>query len=292
MARAPLPVALVQTHADGDADANLERTADLVAAAARNGAKLVVTQELFRSPYFCQVEDASLFALAESIPGPSTARLGAVAAEHGVVIVASLFEKRAPGLYHNTVAVLESDGSIAGTYRKMHIPDDPRFYEKFYFTPGDQGFTPIDTSVGRLGVLICWDQWFPEAARLMAMAGAELLIYPTAIGTWAGEMELRTIQHQAWQTLQRSHAIANGLHVLAINRVGVEDELTFWGGSFVATPDGQLLAEAGDTEQTVTATIDFEKTERMREGWPFFRDRRIDAYEDLLRRWRDGTDRD
>ncbi|MEZ6006226.1 MAG: carbon-nitrogen hydrolase [Planctomycetota bacterium] len=292
MARAPLPVALVQTHADGDADANLERTADLVAAAARDGAKLVVTQELFRSPYFCQVEDASLFALAESIPGPSTARLGAVAAEHGVVIVASLFEKRAPGLYHNTVAVLESDGSIAGTYRKMHIPDDPRFYEKFYFTPGDQGFTPIDTSVGRLGVLICWDQWFPEAARLMAMAGAELLIYPTAIGTWAGEMELRTIQHQAWQTLQRSHAIANGLHVLAINRVGVEDELTFWGGSFVATPDGQLLAEAGDTEQTVTATIDFEKTERMREGWPFFRDRRIDAYEDLLRRWRDGTDRD
>ena len=263
-----------------------------MAAAARNGAKLVVTQELFRSPYFCQVEDASLFALAESIPGPSTARLGAVAAEHGVVIVASLFEKRAPGLYHNTVAVLESDGSIAGTYRKMHIPDDPRFYEKFYFTPGDQGFTPIDTSVGRLGVLICWDQWFPEAARLMAMAGAELLIYPTAIGTWAGEMELRTIQHQAWQTLQRSHAIANGLHVLAINRVGVEDELTFWGGSFVATPDGQLLAEAGDTEQTVTATIDFEKTERMREGWPFFRDRRIDAYEDLLRRWRDGTDRD
>ncbi|MGE0193368.1 MAG: carbon-nitrogen hydrolase [Planctomycetota bacterium] len=291
MARAPLPVALVQTHADVDADANLQRTADLVAAAARDGAKLVVTQELFRSPYFCQVEDASWFALAEPIPGPSTEVLGAVAREHGVVIVASLFEKRAPGLYHNTVAVLEGDGSIAGTYRKMHIPDDPRFYEKFYFTPGDQGFTPIDTSVGRLGVLICWDQWFPEAARLMAMAGAELLIYPTAIGTWSGEMEMRTIQHQAWQTLQRSHAIANGLHVLAINRVGVEDELTFWGGSFVATPDGQLLAEAGDMPETVAATLDFEKTERMREGWPFFRDRRIDAYGDLLRRWRDGTDR-
>jgi N-carbamoylputrescine amidase len=285
MARASLPVALVQTHADAKPAANLERTAGLIAAAAQQGARLIVAQELFCSPYFCQVEDAAHFRLAETIPGPSTERLGALAREHEVVIVASLFERRAPGLFHNTVAVLDSDGSLAGTYRKMHIPEDPRFYEKFYFTPGDKGFTPIDTCVGRLGVLICWDQWFPEAARLMAMAGAELLIYPTAIGTWAGEMDLRETQHQAWHTIQRAHAIANGLHVLAVNRVGVEDELTFWGGSFVAAPDGRILAEAGDQATTLHVELDLTATARAREGWPFLRDRRIDAYGDLTRRW-------
>ncbi len=292
MARRPLPVALVQSHAESDPDTNLARTVDLVAEAAREGARLIVTQELFRSRYFCQVEDADLLDLAEPIPGPSTEALAPVAARHGAVIVASLFERRAPGLHHNTVAVLDADGSLAGTYRKMHIPDDPRFYEKFYFTPGDRGFSPIDTAVGRLGVLICWDQWFPEAARLMAMAGAELLIYPTAIGTWAGEADLRPVQHDAWRTMQRAHAIANGLHVLAVNRVGVEDELTFWGGSFVAAPDGAVLAEAKDRATTLHATLDLDATQRQRAGWPFFRDRRIDAYGDLLLRWRDGTHRD
>lgn len=284
-----LDVALVQTHADVEPAKNLERTLALLERAAVGGARLLVTQELFRSRYFCQEEDAKYFDLAEPVPGPTTEALGRLAKKHGVVVVASLFERRAPGLFHNTAVVLESDGRPAGIYRKMHIPEDPRFFEKFYFAPGDLGFTPIDTSVGRLGVLVCWDQWYPEAARLMALAGAEVLVYPTAIGTWHGEPALEATQHDAWRTMQRAHAIANGLPVLAVNRIGDEGELTFWGRSFAAGPDGRILAEAGRDEAILRVTIDFDATNAAREGWPFFRDRRIDAYGDLSRRWRDET---
>ncbi len=266
--------------------------------AARSNCRLLVLPELHQSAYFCQREDPACFDLAESIPGPTTERLGALAAEYRLVIVGSLFERRAAGLYHNTAVVLDSDGSLAGVYRKMHIPDDPGYYEKFYFTPGDLGFVPVDTSVGRLGVLVCWDQWYPEAARLMSMAGAELLLYPTAIG-WdpADDAAERARQLDAWRTVQRGHAVANGLPVLACNRIGFEaapdasspnDGIQFWGNSFACGPQGELLASASDTEpQNLVVDIDLARGEAVRRIWPFFRDRRIDAYADLLERWRD-----
>jgi N-carbamoylputrescine amidase len=279
-----------------DREQNLSDTMQRIRDAAHAGAQLVLLQELHTGPYFCQTEDTAYFDWAESIPGPSTESLGALARELRIVIVASLFERRAAGVYHNTAVVLERDGAIAGMYRKMHIPDDPGFYEKFYFTPGDLGFTPIDTSVGRLGVLICWDQWYPEAARLMALAGAELLLYPTAIG-WdprdGGDEKKR--QYDAWLTIQRAHAIANGIPVAVCNRVGLERDpsgithgIHFWGGSFIAGPQGELLANAGhETSTPLLATVDLQRTESVRRIWPFLRDRRIDAYADLTRRLRD-----
>jgi len=291
-----LKAAMIQQSCGTDRNANLEKSSGMIREAAASGAKLVVLQELHTGPYFCQVEDPQLFDLAEPIPGPSSATLGQLARELGVVIVASLFERRAPGLYHNTAVVLEKDGSIAGTYRKMHIPDDPGFYEKFYFTPGDLGFTPIETSVGKLGVLVCWDQWYPEAARLMALAGADLLIYPTAIG-WdpndASEEQER--QREAWITVQRGHAIANGLPLLAVNRVGYEastecndNGIKFWGSSFAAGPQGEFLVEASrGREEIVQVELDLARSERVRRIWPFLRDRRIDEYGDLLKRFRD-----
>ncbi len=278
-------IGLVQTHADVDVGSNIERTIALVERAADEGAEVVCLQELFASRYFCQTEDDECFALAESIPGPNTDRLGSLAKERGIVLVASLFEKRAPGLFHNTAVVFDADGTNLGRYRKMHIPDDPRFYEKFYFTPGDLGFRAFDTKVGRIGVLICWDQWYPEAARLTALHGASILFYPTAIGTWSGELELQDGQHDAWRTVQRAHAVTNGVFVAAANRVGVEDELHFWGRSFVAAPDGTVLAEADDAERILLAECDMDAVDRAREGWPFLRDRRIDAYGDLIQRY-------
>ena len=292
----PLKVALIQQRCTSCRDDNLGKTATMVHQAAASGALLIVLQELHTSTYFCQVESPALFDLAEPIPGPSTEILGNLARELGVVIVASLFERRAPGLYHNTAVVFEKDGSIAGIYRKMHIPDDPGFYEKFYFTPGDIGFNPIKTSVGTLGVLVCWDQWFPEAARLMALAGADLLIYPTAIG-WDPDdtAEEQQRQYDAWVTVQRGHAVANGLPVLAVNRVGFESSqqqpnvgIQFWGGSFAAGPQGEILAEASrENEDIIQVEIDYARSERVRRIWPFLRDRRIDEYVDLLKRFRD-----
>jgi len=290
-----LKVALVQQADRGDTDANLAGIETQCRAAAERGAQLVLLQELHNGSYFCQTEDVACFDQAEPIPGPSTERLGALAAETGLVIVASLFERRAPGLYHNTAVVLERDGSLAGRYRKMHIPDDPGFYEKFYFTPGDLGFTPIDTSVGRLGVLVCWDQWYPEAARLMALAGAELLLYPTAIGWDPRDDEAeRGRQRESWITAQRAHAIANGLPVLACNRVGHEASpddtqpgIRFWGSSFACGPQGEFLARAGEEEQTLLVEIDRDRTETVRRIWPFLRDRRIDAYGGLTARFLD-----
>ncbi|GIX36288.1 MAG: apolipoprotein acyltransferase [Lysobacteraceae bacterium] len=290
-----LKVALVQDRDRGSTEANLERIEAAVAEAAAAGAALVLLQELHNGPYFCQHEHVDEFDRAEPIPGPSTERLGRLAARHGVVIVASLFERRAPGLYHNTAVVLERDGSLAGRYRKMHIPDDPGFYEKFYFTPGDLGFQPIDTSVGRLGVLVCWDQWYPEAARLMALAGAEMLLYPTAIGWDPGDAaDEQERQRTAWILSQRGHAVANGLPVLSCNRTGHEPcptggpGIRFWGSSFVAGPQGEILAEAGTDEVTILlATVDLDRSEKVRRIWPFLRDRRIDAYGELLRRYRD-----
>jgi len=298
-----LRAGLVQQCCSADREANLERSAAGIREAAARGARLVLLQELHSSLYFCQHESTALFDLAEMIPGPGTEYLGRLARECGVVVVGSLFEKRAPGLYHNTAVVLERDGSLAGIYRKMHIPDDPGYYEKFYFTPGDLGFDPIQTSVGRLGVLVCWDQWYPEAARLMALAGAELLLYPTAIG-WnpdddAAEQER---QHDAWITIQRSHAVANGLPVLVANRSGREDDPSgqtrgawFWGSSFAVGPQGEFLAratpESADaqegTNQILLADIDLARSENVRRWWPFLRDRRIDAYADLTLRYRD-----
>ncbi|MCB1877826.1 MAG: carbon-nitrogen hydrolase [Chromatiales bacterium] len=296
MTQRTLSVALVQQRCGDDLKANLEASQQAVREAAAGGARLVVLQELHRSRYFCQTEDPAVFDLAEPVPGPSTESLGRLAAELDVVIVASLFERRAPGLYHNTAAVLDSDGSLAGRYRKMHIPDDPGYYEKFYFTPGDLGFEPIETRVGRLGILVCWDQWYPEAARLMAMAGAELLIYPTAIG-WdeRDTEEEKDRQRQAWTMIQRAHAIANGLPVLSCNRTGFEPNpnraepgIQFWGSSFIAGPQGELLAQASTDDETVLiADIDLGRTEEVRRLWPYFRDRRIDAYSDLTRRFRD-----
>jgi N-carbamoylputrescine amidase len=290
-----LKVALVQESNQGDAAANLDRIEARVAEAAAAGAELVLLQELHNGAYFCQHECVDEFDLAEPIPGPSTERLGRLAAKHGVVIVGSLFERRAAGLYHNTAVVLERDGSLAGKYRKMHIPDDPGFYEKFYFTPGDLGFQPIDTSVGRLGVLVCWDQWYPEAARLMALAGAELLLYPTAIGWDPDDKDdERERQRNAWILSHRGHAVANGLPVLSCNRVGHEPSplgasgIRFWGSSHVLGPQGEFLAEAPTDAATVLlAEVDLQRSEHVRRIWPFLRDRRIDAYGDLLKRYRD-----
>jgi N-carbamoylputrescine amidase len=291
-----LTAGLVQQSCSADRRANIDKSIHGIRQAAAQGARLVVLQELHTSLYFCQTENCDHFDLAEEIPGPSTQTFGALARELGVVIVASLFEKRAPGLYHNTAVVLERDGTLAGRYRKMHIPDDPGYYEKFYFTPGDLGFHPIDTSVGKLGVLVCWDQWYPEAARLMAMAGADLLIYPTAIG-WdpADTADEQARQLDAWRTVQRGHAVANGVPVIAVNRVGLEPDpagrgpgALFWGNSFVAGCQGEILAKAGHAEEEVLMVeIDRQRTDQVRRIWPFFRDRRIDAYDELTRRFRD-----
>jgi N-carbamoylputrescine amidase len=291
-----LRAGLVQQSCTADRDNNLKNSAAGIREAAAKGAQLVLLQELHTGLYFCQHESTNLFDLAEAIPGPSTEYFGALAKELGIVIVASLFEKRAPGLYHNTAVVLERDGSLAGKYRKMHIPDDPGYYEKFYFTPGDLGFTPIQTSVGKLGLLVCWDQWYPEAARLMALAGAEILLYPTAIG-WnpADDTAEQTRQRDAWITIQRAHAVANGLPVLVANRTGFEPDPTkqtegsqFWGSSFVAGPQGEFLGQAGtDKGEVLVVDVDLERSENVRRWWPFLRDRRIDAYEDLTRRFRD-----
>jgi N-carbamoylputrescine amidase len=292
----PLIVALIQQSCTVDREANIEKSLASIRSAATRGVRLVVLQELHTSLYFCQQEETTNFDGAETIPGPSTERFAAIAKELGVVIVLSLFERRAPGLYHNTAVVIEQDGSLAGRYRKMHIPDDPGYYEKFYFTPGDLGFTPIQTSVGKLGVLVCWDQWYPEAARLMALAGADLLIYPTAIGwdpqDFADEQER---QRDAWLTIQRSHAVANGLPLISVNRVGFEADPSartagalFWGSSFVAGPQGEILVQGGkEAEEVLIAAIDFNRSEQVRRIWPFLRDRRIDAYADLNKRYRD-----
>jgi N-carbamoylputrescine amidase len=266
---------------------NLKNALDRIAVAARQGAKLVCLQELFRSLYFCQKEDYECFDLAETIPGPTTRLLSQAAKKHKITLVSSLFEKRTGGLYHNTAVVFGPDGKILGTYRKMHIPDDPGFSEKFYFAPGDTGFQPIDTPVGRLGVLVCWDQWYPEAARLMALRGAEILVYPTAIGLARSEKrELHRVQLGAWQTIQRSHAIANGVYVLSINRIGREDHLDFWGTSFVSDPFGRVVAQASiDKAEIVRATLDLDQIGTTRQHWPFLRDRRIDAYGGLDQRY-------
>ncbi|WP_019592523.1 carbon-nitrogen hydrolase [Thioalkalivibrio sp. ALRh] len=294
-----LPVALIQHRDAGSVEANLDATAQAVADAAAGGARLVVLAELHTGPYFCQTEDPEVFDRAEPIPGPSTRRLGQIARDNSVVIVTSLFERRAAGVYHNTAIVFEADGRPAGLYRKMHIPDDPGYYEKYYFTPGDTGFVPIDTSVGRLGVLVCWDQWYPEAARIMALSGAQCLIYPTAIG-WdpRDEADEQTRQREAWITVQRGHAVANNLPVLACNRTGHETDPSetspgarFWGTSFVAGPQGEFLAQAGeDQPETLRATLDLGQTEAVRRMWPFLRDRRIDAYSPILKRYIDRTD--
>ena len=291
-----LKIGIVQQHNTADVNNNRERLAQQIARLARQGAALIVLQELHNSLYFCQTENVDLFDLAEPIPGPSTDFYGQLAREHGVVIVTSLFERRAAGLYHNTAVVMERDGSIAGTYRKMHIPDDPAYYEKFYFTPGDLGFHPIHTSVGCLGVMVCWDQWYPEAARLMALQGAELLIYPTAIGYESSDTaDEQQRQREAWTTVQRGHAVANGLPVVAVNRVGHEPDpsgqtggIQFWGSSFVAGPQGELLYRASDTdEESTLIEIDLAHSEQVRRWWPFLRDRRIEAYNPILKRFID-----
>jgi len=295
--KSTLSVGFVQQPCgDASASVNLERSILAIREAKNRGAELVILPELHLGPYFCQTEDTGCFDLAESIPGPTTERLGKIAAELGVVIVASLFEKRAPGLYHNTAVVLEKDGRLVGKYRKMHIPDDPGYYEKFYFTPGDLGFKPIETSVGKLGVLVCWDQWYPEAARLMALAGADLLIYPTAIGWNLDDPEAeRERQLNAWITVQRGHAVANGLPVIACNRVGHEEDpsrqsggIRFWGNSFAVGPQGEFLSHLDATEERVERVeIDKTRSEDVRRIWPFLRDRRIECYGDLTRRYVD-----
>ncbi|WP_456451422.1 carbon-nitrogen hydrolase [Hydrogenimonas sp.] len=290
-----LKTALIQQRYTGQKASMRQATAERVADVAAKGAQLVVLQELHQGPYFCQHEEVELFDLAEAYE-EDVAYWSDVAKKCGVVLVASLFEKRAPGLYHNTAVVFEKDGSVAGKYRKMHIPDDPGFYEKFYFTPGDLGFTPVDTSVGRLGVLVCWDQWYPEAARLMALAGAQMLIYPTAIGWFDADEEAeKARQRDAWVTVQRGHAVANGLPLVAVNRVGFEKDpsgmlegIRFWGTSFVCGPQGEMLAEASvDEEEVLLVDIDLGRSEAVRRWWPFLRDRRIDAYEGLLKRFID-----
>lgn len=287
---------IIQQHNTADIQDNRQRLAESIRSLAKQGAELIVLQELHNSLYFCQTENVDLFDLAETIPGPSTDFFGALARELQVVIVTSLFERRAPGLYHNTAVVLEKDGSIAGKYRKMHIPDDPAYYEKFYFTPGDLGFHPIQTSVGRLGVLVCWDQWYPEAARLMALQGADMLIYPTAIGYESSDTpEEQERQRMAWQTVQRGHAVANGLPVVTVNRTGHEPDpskqtngIQFWGTSFVAGPQGELLYEAPrDNETTAIIDVNLQRSEQVRRWWPFLRDRRIDHYDDIIKRFID-----
>ncbi|MGD9387486.1 MAG: carbon-nitrogen hydrolase [Gammaproteobacteria bacterium] len=295
MRNSNLKAGLVQHAVGKDLGATRQATEAGVRDAVAQGARLILLQELHQSSYFCKVEDPSLFDLAEPIPGPGTEWLGGLAAELGVVIVGSLFERRAAGIYHNTAVVLEADGSLAGRYRKAHIPDDPAYYEKFFFTPGDDDLRPIQTSVGRLGVLVCWDQWYPEAARLMTLAGAELLLYPTAIGRSAEDPpEEQRRQQEAWETVQRGHAVANGLPVLACNRVGFEQDpsgattgITFWGNSFACGPQGEMLARAGDAPETLVVDLDLARSEQVRRMWPFLRDRRIDSYDDLLLRYRD-----
>ena len=291
-----MKIGLLQQHNTADKKDNLRRLAEGISDLAKRGAELIVLQELHNSLYFCQVEDVNNFDLAEPIPGPSTAFYGELSHQLNVVIVTSLFERRAPGLYHNTAVVIERDGNIAGKYRKMHIPDDPAYYEKFYFTPGDLGFHPIDTSVGRLGVLVCWEQWYPEAARLMALQGAELLIYPTAIGYESSDTaDEQQRQREAWTTVQRGHAVANGLPLIAVNRVGHEPDpsgqtggIQFWGSSFIAGPQGELIYRASDTEEeSLVVEIDLKHSEQVRRWWPFLRDRRIDKYGDITRRFID-----
>ena len=291
---AHLKVALVQDRDRGSVEANLAQIEARVAEAAAAGAKLVLLQELHNGAYFCQTQDVREFDRAEPIPGPSTERLSRLAARHGVVLVSSLFERRAAGLYHNTAVVFDADGRIAGRYRKMHIPDDPGFMEKFYFTPGDLGFEPIDTAVGRLGVLVCWDQWYPEGARLMALAGAELLLYPTAIGWDPNDaQDEKNRQRDAWVLSHRGHAVANGLPVLSCNRVGHEQSpldaagIDFWGNSHVLGPQGEFIAEAAAEPTILMAEVDMQRSEHVRRIWPFLRDRRIDAYGDLTKRYRD-----
>ncbi|MCQ2193169.1 MAG: carbon-nitrogen hydrolase [Paludibacteraceae bacterium] len=290
-----MKIGLVQQANTANIEQNKQNLIKGIYDCAKKGAELVVLQELHNGLYFCQTENPEVFDMAESIPGPSTEMFGAVARELGVVIVLSLFERRAAGLYHNTAVVIEKDGSIAGKYRKMHIPDDPAYYEKFYFTPGDLGFEPIDTSVGRLGVLVCWDQWYPEAARLMALAGAEILIYPTAIGWETSDSDAeKTRQRDAWQTVQRGHAVANGIYVVTVNRTGYEPDpsgvtggIPFWGTSFVAGPQGEILVQAStDKPQNIVCDVDLKHAEDVRRMWPFFRDRRIDYFEDLTKRFR------
>lgn len=291
-----MKIGIIQQRNTADIAANKSRLATEIEAAATGGAELIVLQELHNSLYFCQVEDVRNFDLAEPIPGPSTEFFGALAQKFGVVIVTSLFERRSAGLYHNTAVVIERDGTIAGIYRKMHIPDDPAYYEKFYFTPGDLGFSPIQTSVGRLGVLVCWDQWYPEAARLMALQGAELLVYPTAIGYESSdEPAEQQRQRDAWTTVQRGHAVANGLPVVAVNRVGYEPDpsgqtggITFWGSSFIAGPQGELLYRTSENaEETTVIDVDIAHSEQVRRWWPFLRDRRIDQYGQITRRFID-----
>lgn len=291
-----IKIGIVQQHNCEDPETNVSRIEQSVCNLAEGGAQLVVLQELHNSLYFCQVEDVANFDLAEPIPGPSTERFSRLAKKTGTVIVTSLFERRAPGLYHNTAVVIDSDGSIAGKYRKMHIPDDPAYYEKFYFTPGDLGFHPIQTSLGKLGVMVCWDQWYPEAARLMAMQGAEILIYPTAIGYALGDdSDEQQRQRNAWISVQRGHAVANGLPVVAVNRVGFEPDpshqtegINFWGSSFVVGPQGEFLCRASENrEQTVALEVDLGHSEDVRRWWPFLRDRRIDAYGDIIKRFVD-----
>jgi N-carbamoylputrescine amidase len=291
-----MKTALIQITHSADKQANIAKVEARIEAAAHEGAQLVVLSELHNNLYFCQTENTTHFDLAESIPGPSTDYFGALARRFGIVLVLSLFEKRAAGLYHNTAVVIEKDGSIAGKYRKMHIPDDPAYYEKFYFTPGDLGFSPIKTSIGMLGVMVCWDQWYPEAARLMALAGAEILIYPTAIGWESTDSdEEKARQLEAWQTIQRAHAIANGIPVVAVNRIGHEDDpsgatngIAFWGNSFAVGQQGEWLARAtSDQETTLLVDIDLKRSEDVRRIWPFFRDRRIDAYHDITKRYID-----
>ena len=291
-----MKIGLIQQQNVANVKQNMQHLATKIRELAKQGAELIVLQELHSSLYFCQVEDVNNFDLAEPIPGPSTEFFGNLAKELGVVIVTSLFERRAPGLYHNTAVVLEKDGTIAGKYRKMHIPDDPAYYEKFYFTPGDLGFHPIQTSVGRLGVLVCWDQWYPEAARLMALQGADLLIYPTAIGYESSDTpDEQERQRMAWQTVQRGHAVANGLPVVTVNRVGLEPDpsqqtngIQFWGTSFVAGPQGELLFEAPKDQEVATIVdVDMQRLEQVRRWWPFLRDRRIENYGDITRRFID-----
>ncbi|MGE5736386.1 MAG: carbon-nitrogen hydrolase [Acidobacteriota bacterium] len=293
-------VGLVQMSCGPEPEANLEKAIDRVADAAGRGAQVICLPELFQTQYFCQREDASLFDLAESIPGPTSAKLGEVAKKHSIVLVASLFEKRAPGVYHNTAAVFDTDGALRGLYRKMHIPDDPLYYEKYYFTPGDLGFRAHNTSFGRVGTLVCWDQWYPEGARLTALQGASILFYPTAIG-WhpAEKADFGTAQHDAWRTIQRAHGIANGVYVGVVNRVGFEtgnirgksasgDGLEFWGGSFLCDPFGTVLAEAShDKEEILIGDVDLRKLEEIRRNWPFLRDRRIDSYAPITSRMLD-----
>ncbi len=296
MSNKRLTIGIVQQRNGSGVEENMERLEEKILGLAREGAQLVVLPELHNSLYFCQTESVDQFDLAEPIPGPSTLFYGELARRAGVVLVTSLFERRAPGLYHNTAVVFDSDGTMAGKYRKMHIPDDPAYYEKFYFTPGDLGFEPISTSVGKLGVLVCWDQWYPEAARLMALAGAELLIYPTAIGWESSDTpEEKARQLDAWRTVQRGHAVANGLHVVTVNRTGHEADpsgqtngITFWGQSFVCGPQGEMLLEASaEKEETLVTEIDLQRSENVRRWWPFLRDRRIEYYQDIVQRYRD-----